>query len=72
MAAITAELAPLRKEEPRLPRYQDATRPLTFQIPPGATAGRHVFPLWAAPSADRSGEQLTDTFLAVDVTEKQR
>jgi 1-acyl-sn-glycerol-3-phosphate acyltransferase len=28
MAAIAAELAPLREEEPRLPRYQDATRPL--------------------------------------------
>jgi 1-acyl-sn-glycerol-3-phosphate acyltransferase len=30
MAAITAELALLRKDEPRLPRYEDPTRPLSL------------------------------------------
>jgi 1-acyl-sn-glycerol-3-phosphate acyltransferase len=29
MDAVTAELAPLRKDQPRLPRHQDPTRPLT-------------------------------------------
>jgi glyoxylase-like metal-dependent hydrolase (beta-lactamase superfamily II) len=46
---------------------QDATRPLTFRVPEGTPPGRHVFSAWAAPSADRASEQLTDSYLAVDV-----
>jgi hypothetical protein len=46
---------------------QDATRPLTFRLPATTLPGRHVIPVWAAPSEERSREQLTDTFLVVDV-----
>ena len=30
MDAIAAELAPLRKDEPRLPRFRDYTRPVSM------------------------------------------
>jgi 1-acyl-sn-glycerol-3-phosphate acyltransferase len=38
--AITAELRPLRADEPRLPRYIDPVRPLTLQRRHRAAGGR--------------------------------
>ena len=43
MAAIAADLATLRPDEPRLPRYRDPTRPVsTARLgPAGRQAARH-------------------------------
>jgi hypothetical protein len=49
---------------------EDATRPLSYRVPADAPPGRRIIPIWAAPSEERAGEQLTDTYLAVDVVGK--
>ncbi|MBY0513433.1 MAG: hypothetical protein K2P78_05925, partial [Gemmataceae bacterium] len=47
---------------------QDATRPVNVRVPVDASLGRRIIPMWAAPSQDREGEQLTDTYLVIDVS----
>jgi glyoxylase-like metal-dependent hydrolase (beta-lactamase superfamily II) len=49
---------------------QDVPKQFTFRLPDTLAPGRCVIPFWAAPSEARKGEQLTDSYLVIDVPSK--